>query len=1736
MRRLRFWLNTILPLVPLLIIGLGAIRLVRSVIAFLNSNRRLAGTMSAEATRALGREVRVGDVHVTGNLWSFDASNRIDLFDVSVANGPTLASGAIARANRVALWYNLRQVLANDHPRTPIVDELRLDSPQVLLQRTTSGRWNLQDLLPKQRTGARSLTDKVTFTDGTLLYSDRAFPHPPRVPERPLDTRLSHLRGVVLIRPDKSMAFDVAGAAEPIYMRDFHASGSVVPSPLRVQGHVAATRVALPELASRLAPRDQLTVSAGHADLDAGILYVPPVGTPPRRLDTQALIAHGTLQLFDAAATGKMVYAPAEHVNGFGTFTTDSILGNISGTYAGMPVRVDGAVLGLTLPPLGGGQHAVHPPAPPMLSLRGTVAGADWRRVSALGFAPAILNRLPKIVRSDLRNATFLGNVQFQIAGPANNPQGALTGQIAKAEYAGYRGDNVDVRAAYAGRTFRASVKGRYAGGDVVLRGAVALDDSGAFEAQAQGRGLALARLGRDVPRGITGLGRIDLAIRGSKGRTPNITAQAEADNVNVNGQSFRHVYAQADTVGPTLVVRRLTAEDPKGQIVGSGTIGMKSRRLDLTIDADEINFGALAKAAIPPEKARRRPLAANPNANSAISRLADVEGFGYARTRLTGTLDKPQLQGQVYAFGVQVGGVELDKVTLTDFALSNEKLHLTGVASRYPGQLRLAGDVYKPFSRTPELSLQTRVDELDLKTLLQLAGVDRKDLLLTGTLSTDSIPVRGTLSSPQTPDFFTANLQNATVNGVPIRNASLTMRYQAEGLLVKNASASVADGLVLGSGWLPFDGPVNFTVHGGGLALQPLEEAAYLSANPDQTPIIVQGDFNFDARIGGTLKQPTLVAQSVTTGALTYNGFKIGSVKATGEYTGQRVRIDTLVLNGPNRIGPGPNDYDPKDGVIAINGLTYDLDTKQIRTDVGHPIRFESIPLERLHDLAYVFVDVNNADVRKILDDLKGVTGPVSATAGLGGTLDEPSADLTWNAAHLKALNYEITSATGSALIDKNRLIYPSPSTPTQKIKVSSPYVDVLSPSDPRVKQIVVEFDRPGMHGLIRTILDPGVSGAEIVPADISVSNINLQFLQQIVGTGVARRIEGEGDVAITAQGRTTQPDLEFSASLRKVAIYSAVAPKAPVTLDHVDLLQGSAREGIVKIGSLRAIKNDPVTRMPYETSVSATLTGFTYQSPFLPPEAELTIKGDLPVAFVAVAVPGILRDTSRGTVTLNAAIKSLRDKPSVSGDVVLNVPRLEATSTATGIQDLLATLKLTNDRLAVTSFSAHTYIYGKPREASEEVPGRIQAPARPPKSPPKVVSVSENDPKRRGSEIAITGSIPLGLTGDHTRDANDGLFVRIFDRNEEPLGTTLAPAAAGGKKAVAPNAKQVALTFNESPLPNSSTGALRGTLRTDPSKPLRIHGSLKEPTLTGRAILYNAYVTPPAEQKPGTFTFPILPNFDLALALGQNVRIHTAQLDARVDTDKDIVAHGRLLENANDLSLDGTVNIDEGKLRLPTATFTVLHGATLHVSYPSYEAGETVVGLNIDLQARGFVYATSQSGVRKRYEVTVTARGPLTGDSINPITGQSNLALSFETNPNDLAGSQQLLTERLAGAIIGMDSLDQAGRTPGAAFTTVLSSVFTGSVLPGIFDRTATNLGFEELSLGYDPVDRLTLQISRHLFGPLYVSYYRTLTATQERYDLKVSFRFHDRYQLSYDLDEQHTQKLLLEGVWKF
>src|SRR5579883_1552545 len=101
MRRFRFLLTTTLVLLPLVFLSVGAYRFVKRIFNYLNTGARLAGTLSAEATRLLGREVRVGDVKITGNLWSLFANNSVELRDITVAGDPAFNNALFASA-RVA--------------------------------------------------------------------------------------------------------------------------------------------------------------------------------------------------------------------------------------------------------------------------------------------------------------------------------------------------------------------------------------------------------------------------------------------------------------------------------------------------------------------------------------------------------------------------------------------------------------------------------------------------------------------------------------------------------------------------------------------------------------------------------------------------------------------------------------------------------------------------------------------------------------------------------------------------------------------------------------------------------------------------------------------------------------------------------------------------------------------------------------------------------------------------------------------------------------------------------------------------------------------------------------------------------------------------------------------------------------------------------------------------------------------------------------------------------------------------------------------------------------------------------------------------------------------------------------------------------------------------------------------------------------------------------------------------
>lgn len=120
----------------------------------------MSGRLESELTKALGGEVSVGSLEIA-------ALNRVMLYDVCIRD----SRGAIIAAGpKVTVVYNPLALLGGQ-AAVEAVSELALDAPSISLERRTDGKWNIDDLLDKTRSGDSPFRGKVTIRRGTVTVS-----------------------------------------------------------------------------------------------------------------------------------------------------------------------------------------------------------------------------------------------------------------------------------------------------------------------------------------------------------------------------------------------------------------------------------------------------------------------------------------------------------------------------------------------------------------------------------------------------------------------------------------------------------------------------------------------------------------------------------------------------------------------------------------------------------------------------------------------------------------------------------------------------------------------------------------------------------------------------------------------------------------------------------------------------------------------------------------------------------------------------------------------------------------------------------------------------------------------------------------------------------------------------------------------------------------------------------------------------------------------------------------------------------------------------------------------------------------------------------------------------------------------------------------------------------------------------------------------------------------------------
>lgn len=1690
MRRLRLSINALIFLVPICVLSVGAYRFVRRVFGYLNTDARLAGTASAEATRALGRRVVIGDVKLNPNPFGLFGASRIELKNIFVADSPTDDTTAFVQAGSVTIGYSLRQILFGN-AQTPLVDEIRIVRPQAMLTRDPNGRWNFSQLIKPRAGGGRPFMDRIAFVDGTILYYDQAFPHPPKVASRPLRTRFDHLSGIVLIRPDKSAAFDIAGMATPDIVKEFHVTGVFDPTTLRSTVHIAANQLNLTFVSSRFLAANMGRITSGTANLDVTALYTPLNTMPPNTLDPNALDAHGAVQFSNVSAAIPQLGAPLEGLSGAVSLVGESVLTDLTGRFGGAAFHVNGSAFNL-IRRVQRSNKTVWELAKPTLALKGSLRNADFVRLAHLIHYERYFPKLPPEVPVVLSKSSAVGDADFQVVGSLDDPTATLTTRLPAVRYDTFHAEMVNAQALYAHKTIDTDIRALVAGGDALLRGRVLLDKTGAFQVEGHAKNLHLAQAGFKLKEKISGTARADFTMRGQNGRTPNITAQAELADAGLNGQTVHSVYMRAETVGRKLVLRTARAEDTKGFALASGTVDLKTQQLNINIEADELDIGAFAQAFPLPAalSAGKEPVAAD-----AKPQPLSIDGIGYLRATVGGTLKAPELNGKLSAFALQTDKKDANSLLANkaevDFALNRSALHITqGRVERYPGLVTFFGDVNGLFTNKPELRLTVRTDDknrLSVSDLLQIAKIETPGFLMTGTLVTNDLVVEGAPGALRVNAPFTARIEDATINGARVNNVFVTATFDGVTLHLLNAGADIAQGTLAAAGAVTKDGKLDLDVSATHVALDRLKQIL-----PEFTPDYMTGIATVKAHIGGTTKNLEADARQVEVQGLTYNGYAAGDVSGTARYADKTIVAQNFTLT----------DATTHKAVLVVPDLAYNLDSKGIQTD--KPIRLDAIPIARVRDLIRSLPAQQNepgstlpgsfgkTDLGRVATDyMNKLEGALSGTLSVSGTIDDPRADVKVNSSDVRLNDYLITELTGQATV-------------TKTTATGSGVRIVLRPLLPRPGANPDNPDATVSLGRFSV----GYKGD--VDADLTAYNLDADLLKGFLPPD--KRIDFSGTVDyldVVASGKTASPNLEVSLNLRNIGYRGQ-------TLDRVDISRAEVRgatvengkviePGYIRASDIQVEKRDRSTAeiRKYTGHAGGSITGFQWQAPFVPDDAKLNLTAsfapqdatDNNLRVVSLFAPNLLPPTVEGTLTLNAAVQGTRAAPRLSGGLTVTAPKFQFGKFATGLQDLRAALTFHNDRIEVSEFSGHTQVYdaqGRPVKKADT-----------------------------GSNITLSGSLPLGVDG-----AQDPKGIHLFIDQA---------------------------IFDETNLPGLKGAKARGMARIN----LDLIGSILDPTMSGTISVHDTQASLPTEfggLAGSGVALPIAPRFNLTILLDpKTVRLVNPQLNVR--TGGYVTIKGSLPKAepalppsiqrpistpttpADSLNIAGRLTLEEGVLTLPTARFKIVPPGILSLSYPVYDAGQPTFSLNVDtLKAQTTLTATSLGGVRKRYKVTVNVSGPLTGSSGSRFATRSGLRLMFETDPDDLALSQAALTQRLAGALIGVDNINQFGQNPAQAFASTLTNVLTSSYLPGAFDRLAAGLGFEEFAINYDPIQRLTLSISRHLFGPIYLSYFRTLEGAQEKYDLKLSFRFRDRYQLSYDLDEQHTSRYLLEGVWRF
>ncbi|HEV7252840.1 MAG TPA: translocation/assembly module TamB domain-containing protein [Mesorhizobium sp.] len=355
--------------------------------------------------------------------------------------------------------------------------------------------------------------------------------------------------------------------------------------------------------------------------------------------------------------------------------------------------------------------------------------------------------------------------------------------------------------------------------------------------------------------------------------------------------------------------------------------------------------------------------------ANAVVPEL-ELAGTLAGTARLTGTYAEPEAIFDLRGTGLsaaplaRAGVPPLTVVATGSFV--DQLLTLERATIEGPGGLRASAQGRIPLTGG-ELAL-----DVDLESLpLAIANAVRPELELAGTLS-GTAQLSGTLADPSARfDLRGANLSAAPLAraGVPPLSATARGSFADQVLTLEQ-------GVVEGAGGLRAAVQGRIPLEGGDLALDVSLEAFPLTTAGAFFPELeLAGTLSGTAQVGGTLANPTatfdLRGAGLTAGVLARASVPPLSAMAAGRFADRVLTLDQVIVEGAGGLRL------VAEGVVPLEGGPIDLD-----------VSLESFPLS----VANAFVPGQD------------LSGAITGSAQIGGTLDSPTASFDLAGANLSA------------------------------------------------------------------------------------------------------------------------------------------------------------------------------------------------------------------------------------------------------------------------------------------------------------------------------------------------------------------------------------------------------------------------------------------------------------------------------------------------------------------------------------------------------------------------------------------------------------------------------------------------------------------------------------------------------------------------------------------------------------